>query len=141
MLEEIFAIDVGNTRLKAGRFAAPSGCLSSAQAGVLPIAAPVIPEPIESLSGSIEDFESGALAELLSQSITDKTHLAIASVSKPITDRLVQLADSLEQSIDTLVIPTKSFPIKLLVDYPERLGADRAAAAVAAVALRKPTRR
>lgn len=137
MPEEIFAIDVGNTRLKAGRFAAPNECVQSAQAGVLPIAGPAIPEPIESLSGTIDDFESGALAELLSHSLTEKTRLAIASVSKPITDRLVQLTDSLNQSIETLVIPTESFPVKLLVDYPERLGADRAAAAVAAVALRK----
>ncbi len=137
-MEEIIAIDIGNTRLKAGRFLAPSKCVESAQTGTFPIAGPMLPEPIDTLSGSIEEFESGYFTDYVSQSETKSIQLVIASVSKPITERLIALAKSIDQTIDIKVIQSDEFPINLLVQSPERLGADRAAAAVAAVAIRKP---
>lgn len=133
MSRELIAIDIGNSRVKLGRFSIPSECLSAAQHKLLPLAKPLLPEPTETLAGTIEELESGLATDWLAEVSSEDTEIVIASVSQAITERLQTL-----MPLGARVIPTTEFPIVLNVDYPERLGADRAAAAVAANKLRRP---
>lgn len=133
MSQELIAIDIGNSRVKLGRFSIPEECLSVAQGKLLPIAQPILPEPTDVLAGSIEELESGLVADWLAGATAENTQVVIASVSQPVCDRMQALIP-----FAVRVVPTTEFPIVLNVDHPEKLGADRAAAAVAANKLRRP---
>ncbi len=133
MTQELIAIDIGNSRVKLGRFSIPQECLTTAQEKLLPIAKPLLPEPTDVLAGSIEELEAGLVADWLAGATTDNSQLVIASVSQSVCDRVQALLP-----MDARLIATTEFPIVLHVDFPERLGADRAAAAVAANQLRRP---
>lgn len=131
----LIAVDVGNSRVKLGRFAAVDGdCVSKAAAGTLPIAAPSLPEPVATLSGTPEEIADGRLADWLAESADPAipTRAVIASVSQPVAAAVAALLG--EHSIEWLHGPTA--PIELRVDEPERIGVDRVMAAVAANRLR-----
>ena len=142
---DLIAIDVGNSRVKLGRFRAPGDCVASAQSRALPIAAPVLPEPDETLAATAEELESGALAGGLDRLAVDgmdsRVKFCLASV-RPSCDALVErlLRDWFGQrnqdvSLERLV--SERMPIDLRVAAPARVGADRVAAAVAANRLRR----
>lgn len=132
-LPSLLAIDVGNSRTKLGWFPAiGTDCVASAQAGTLPIATPRLPEPVQTLAGTIAELADGRLCDWLESLGISSGPVAIASVSRPSDAALAELLEGF--SIAQLTSETA--PIELRVDEPSQIGVDRVMAAVAANRLR-----
>lgn len=135
MPPSLLAIDVGNTRVKLGVFvSAASDCVASAQAALLPIASPRLPEPIATLFGTVAELADGRLADWLEENAGGPWRVVIASVSRPTEQAVVALLG--DSPIARLASDT--VPISLDVDHVETLGVDRVVTAVAANRLRHP---
>lgn len=133
----LLAIDVGNTRVKIGWFApAGSDCVASAQAAVLPIASPQLPEPIATLSGTATELAEGQLADWLDANADGPYRVVIASVSRPTEAALVDLLGELAEKVPIKQLLSETSPLTLDVDHPEQLGVDRVMSAIAANRLR-----
>ncbi len=132
----LLAIDVGNSRVKLGWFpGVESDCATAAQAGVLPIAAPSLPEPAETLAGTIEELRDGALVDWLpTLGELTNSRVALASVSRPTDAVLAELLGDLPITH----LASETAPIELRVDEPAKIGVDRVMAAIAAARLRHP---
>ncbi|TWT99802.1 Type III pantothenate kinase [Botrimarina colliarenosi] len=130
---DLLAIDVGNTRVKLGLFTSvDGGCVTTALSGDLPIAAPRLPEPAETLASTLDELIAGALHDWL-QAIGDvRPRIALASVSRPAEEALAALLSH----YDVQRMASETAPITLRVDEPTRIGVDRVMAAVAANRLR-----
>jgi type III pantothenate kinase len=129
----LLAIDVGNSRVKLGLFASPdSRCIAGAQGGVLPISSPLLPEPAETLTGSLEELCDGALRDWLVAIGDARPRVALASVSRPAEDAIVALLDGFVLQR----LASESAPILLRVEAPTLIGVDRVMAAIAANRLR-----
>ena len=130
--ENLIAVDIGNSRVKLGLFAAADpACAESAASGMLPIAAPVLPEPVDVLAGSLEELVEGRLAEWL-EGVGD-ARVVVASVSRSAHAALA----GAWAGRDLRRLVSETAPIALRVDEPERIGVDRVMAAVAANRLRR----
>ncbi|MEO0530522.1 MAG: type III pantothenate kinase [Planctomycetota bacterium] len=127
----LLAIDVGNTRVKAGVFAgAAADCVESAQSGVLPIASARVPEPVAAFSATAEEL--AGFAEWVADELASLGRVVIASVSQPTEDAVVAAL----RDVKVERLTSETLPIRLDVEQPESLGVDRAVAAVAANRLR-----
>jgi type III pantothenate kinase len=129
----LLAIDVGTSRVKLGWFPDPTACESD-KPSQLPIAAPLLPEPKEMFDCSHRDQSklefAEQLASWLAQFVDHKPHAVIASVNPPAA---VVVADTLKLCgfATPRILQTSELPIELAVNEPEKLGIDRALAAVA----------
>lgn len=130
-LQSLVAVDIGNSRLKLGRFDRETG----ARAG--------LPEPAETLAISLAEargtFDVAELADWLSEYVAPATPIVIGSVSKPITESLIQFLGEFDDGAWNNVrqLAGKDFAIENRTEQPERVGIDRLAAAMAACAIRR----
>lgn len=143
-LQAIIAADVGNSRIKIGRFDFVDGCEGKPQSE-LAIVRPTLPVPASTLQLGMLDAKDGdslasRLREWLTQgcSGTGAIDWWIASVNR-------SHAAWLEKSIASVVgefrrLTHRDIPLPIRVDAPDRVGLDRLAGAVAANELRERDR-
>lgn len=130
-LQSLVAVDIGNSRVKFGRFDRDD----ATRAG--------LPEPAETLAipytESRGEFDVATLADWLSEFVAPATPIAIGSVSKPATEALVQFLAEFDDGAWNNVrqLAGSDFAIENRTQQPDRVGIDRLAAAVAACAIRR----
>jgi type III pantothenate kinase len=121
----LIAVDIGNSATKVGWFAKPRP------------AAGELPQPT-----SVQAFVTGQSPplDLLAALPAERCEWRIASVHRDGTRVLTKWLES-HRPDDTLkLLETRDFPITIRVEFPERVGLDRLAAAVAANVLREAGR-
>ncbi len=134
----LLAIDIGTSRVKLGWFPDTAAC-ESEKPSQLPIAAPRLPEPMETFDCAHRDQSklqfAEELASWLGQFVDHKPQAVVASVSPEVT---TVVANTLKLSgfAAPRILKTSELPIQLAVNEPEKLGIDRALAAVAVNRLR-----
>ncbi|MEM1304002.1 MAG: type III pantothenate kinase [Planctomycetota bacterium] len=137
----LIAIDIGNTHAKAGRFDRSLDCEANAMGGVLPVAGPPLPTPVERL-GFDPAADADAFTAWLEDQPLGELRVAIASVNHANRERVEALLEAfardgnLERRV-TLVTP-EHLPLVVRVPEPGRVGIDRLVGAVAANRLRRP---
>jgi type III pantothenate kinase len=126
MPHSIVAVDIGNARIKLGRFAAEHGT-------PLPE-----PEQILSLDGRKPDLTE--LAAWLTAAGGDflACHWWIASVNRPATTRLVDWLREHRPDDPLTMLSAGDLPLVVDLDRPDMVGVDRLVDAVAANHLRTP---
>jgi type III pantothenate kinase len=129
----LLAIDIGNSRVKLGLFTeAAATCVATAQGATFPIASPLLPEPAETLTGSLSDLCAGALRQWLHAIGDSRPRVALASVSRPAEAAIASLLDGFVVQR----LASETAPIVLRVEEPTLIGVDRVMAAIAANRLR-----
>jgi type III pantothenate kinase len=124
----LIAVDIGNSRIKLGLFAAPANQTRAGEAGV--------PMPTSVVSLPAIEWDEKALEGWLAEAPTG-TPWWIASVNRPAAARLT---DWIGQKWSVRTLADTDLPITAAVDRPEHVGIDRLAGAVAANRLRDPVR-
>lgn len=130
----LLAIDVGTSRVKLGWFPDFAAC-DSEKPSQLPIAAPRLPEPAETIAiqhrgVSDKDFIENAV-EWLFQFRELDIRISLASVDKKATERIMgTLRDTILYASRT-ELKVADLPLELDVSEPTLVGIDRVLAAVA----------
>ena len=127
----ILAIDIGNSRVKLGRF-------DLTEAGELQTGATGLPEPGETFAFAPvgEQQELAPLADWLEAQVPAGARVVIGSVNRQVCESLVShLQRTARSAINQLAAAT--MPIENLTAEPDRVGVDRLAAAVAVNGLRR----
>src|SRR5690349_18631807 len=121
--DSIIAVDVGNSRIKLGRF---DGVVTRDE-----LPRPTETFDLESVSGDTNDFTAAA------QWCHDQNASAIwlASVNRPAAQRLRESLAKINAPMHELT--HANLPLEVRLDEPERVGMDRLLGAVAANALRR----
>ena len=137
---DLIVIDVGNSRVKLGHYPAQGDCGVSLSG--LPIAAPPLPEPDETLRTTIEQIESGTLTDWIDQlQLEQQVKVVVGSVSRVVHERLqtilVASLQELEIEHQIHLLTNDQIPIEVDLVNPSKVGIDRLAAAVAANQLRR----
>ncbi|MCA9248850.1 MAG: type III pantothenate kinase [Planctomycetales bacterium] len=122
----VIAVDIGNSRIKIGRFETPAAPLP-------------LPSGVLEVEPHGEPFEQ-RLAAWLTAAGSQKFNWVIASVNRSLKDRLVHCVGS-ELGGDVLrTLTFKDLNLRIDLPQPEHVGIDRLLAAVAANRLRDPQR-
>jgi type III pantothenate kinase len=131
----LVAVDIGNTRIKLGTFprgSSPASLAAPAQTFEL---------PLRSREG---DFDGAPLEVWCESNVTGDAAWWISSVHNGARDRFLEverrLAEPLERNWSLHRIANEDVPLRLEVDFPERVGTDRLMAALAANRLRRAER-
>jgi type III pantothenate kinase len=128
----LVAVDIGNTRIKLGRFQGESSTTS------LPAPEQTFELPLDNRHG---DFDRAKLEVWCESSVKGDASWWISSVHSGARDRflevVLQLAGQLERNWSLHSIANDEVPLRLEVDFPERVGTDRLMAALAANRLRR----
>jgi type III pantothenate kinase len=140
---EILAIEVGSSRVKFGRFAANVGCPSGKPASDLPIAAPLLPEPLDTISlAHHRDFAGTMISELagwLVGNFSTEPRCYLASVQPTVAAQLVEYFEMNGWS-PPRQLTWRDLPLEVRVEELARVGIDRLLNAVAVNRLREPAR-
>ena len=122
----MIAVDVGNNRLKFGRFEPDSGDR--------------LPEPVSSLQIAGASPELDRVGRWLSEMPPQPTGWWIGSVNRPTTSRLVDWLRSGRPGDEITLLAAGDLPLSVAVERPDMVGIDRLLNAVAANRLRLPDR-
>jgi type III pantothenate kinase len=138
----LIVVDVGNSRVKVGQFEPSGACPAGLPRSGLPIAPPPLVEPVEVLTFSPRDAEGQLvsfepLAEWISTRASEKTTAVVASVNRPIAARVIEELKRIASPPSIRALCGSDLPIENLTRFPDRVGIDRLAAAVAANRLRR----
>lgn len=139
--ETVLAVDVGNSRIKLGRFDPAADCVAEAQRGLFPIAAPDLPQPTETLelaNSSQDGFDTDRLSNWCAEHIPPSTHWIVASVNRAASESLRKFANQLRADVTFHLLTHHDLDLPVEVDQPERVGIDRLVAALAANCVRAP---
>jgi type III pantothenate kinase len=135
----LLAIDVGTSRVKLGWFPDAVAC-DSEKPSQLTITAPRLPEPVETIAiphrGVPESDFAEQLAESLKQFDDIGARVGIASVDTKPVGSLLQVLRSCQRLSSPRMLEVLQLPIELAIQQPNRLGIDRALAAMAANRIR-----
>jgi type III pantothenate kinase len=135
-LPTLIAVDIGNSRMKLGRFA-----ISTAAGDALPEPIDAFDLPIAHATG---EFDAGRLAEWCERHVDDAAEWRIASVHRGAAERLAaaigDLSKKLGRNWRLRQLSYRDLSLVTDVDMPERVGIDRLLAALAANRLRRPER-
>ena len=139
----LLAIDVGNSQVKLGWFAPETACESELKPNELPIGAPRLPQPEETLAvshvGQSRDQFLTQIADWLDQLPAAEPRRFLASVHSGAAQVVSELL--LQRSSSKLHLLTAAeLPLEVRVDEPEKVGIDRLLCAVAANRLREGNR-
>jgi type III pantothenate kinase len=131
VLQDFIAVDIGNSRLKAGRFEPQS------EPTTLPEPTDTFTLPIINKTG---EFDADRFLAWHGEHIAKRSRLLVASVHRGATARLVAAVDDWTQhSQREIVLRPLSYrdvPLTIRVSEPERVGIDRLLSAFAADRLR-----
>lgn len=136
----MIAVDIGNSRIKLGRFDRGGRCANPAPKQGLPIAGPLLPEPTDEFGLRIKnragDFDVAALAAWCTEHVAERAAWSVASVHRGAAERfktaIVELSRQYGWDWTIQSLNYRDLPLTILVDEPERVGIDRLLAAVAA---------
>jgi pantothenate kinase type III len=143
----LVAVDIGNSRMKIGRF--ERGAKETVSETERPQSgAALLPEPTTTFSLRIDnksgDFDVEQLIAWCNENVVNETDWLVASVQRGAADRLTAAVASwakrseLECRIGWLTY--RDVPLRIDVNEPERVGIDRLLGALAANRLREPGR-
>jgi type III pantothenate kinase len=121
----LIAVDIGNSTTKVGWFEEP--LLSSA----------TLPQPVSVIALTTGQAPGDELLAALPGEVCE---WRIASVHREGTRVLTEWISSHRRSDSTRLLANSDLPIAIRVDFPERVGLDRLAAAVAVNLVREPGR-
>jgi type III pantothenate kinase len=131
----LIAVDVGNSRLKLGRFDRMTPSRE------LPAPTATMELPLTSQAGN---FDSQQFIQWCETQLTGNADWLISSVHRGATDELVTVATELGARLSRIwtvrQVTVANFPLVVEVDAPERVGMDRLMGAVAADRLRPADR-
>jgi type III pantothenate kinase len=145
--QDLIAVDIGNSRIKLGRFGRVSGSRARAVVGDEPNGA-TLPEPTATLelplASRTGEFDRQHLAAWCGENSSAGATWLVASVHRAAAEQLIAAARGLK----TLATAERSFhlltyhdvPLAIDVDLPERVGIDRLLGALAANHLRQRDR-
>ena len=122
----LFAVDVGNNRIKLGWFA-PGGD------------AP-LPEPRRTLTLAGGGSDLAPLGEWLEQTGSPEAAWWIGSVNRPAASRLIDWLRDRHPGPRVVLLAAGDLPLEVALERPDMVGVDRLLDAVAANALRQPGR-
>jgi len=122
----LIAVDVGNNRVKFGRFEPDDG--------------DELPEPISSLQIAGEDPELDRVGRWLSEMPSETTSWWIGSVNRRTTSRLIDWLRSGRPRDRITLLAAGDLPLSVALERPDMVGIDRLLSAVAANHLRLPSR-
>ena len=130
----VLAIDVGTSRVKVGWFPSDVVCISDKQAGLLPISAPPLPEPVETFAiqhrGVPEDEFVAQLIKSLEPFDELWTSVAVASVDADAFRKVFDVLKKCRRLAVPRMLEVLGLPIKLAIRQPHRVGIDRVLAAL-----------
>jgi type III pantothenate kinase len=132
----LIAVDIGNSRMKIGRFEPPAGTRIG------------LPEPVDSFDLPIIDrsgqFDAVRLRAWCAEHVPDDTNWSVASVHRGAATRLSmtlhEWSKRTGRDCQQRQLTNRDVPLFIRVDEPGRVGIDRLLAAVAANRLRRPDR-
>jgi type III pantothenate kinase len=131
----LIAVDIGNSRIKLGRFELPVASLS------LPVPMQTFDLPLENRDG---DFDVAALETWCGANVQSDAAWWISSVHSGAIARLTgvvtRIARQQHRNWALRPIASADVPLAIEVDFPERVGTDRLMAAFAANRLRRADR-
>lgn len=133
----LVAVDIGNSRIKLGRFVRP---LAHGERS--------LPEPLDTLELPLTnrdgDFDAIELAAWYGEGADRAAEWWMSSVHRGASERLIAAVAAIGQEVDgawsVRQIGHKDLRLAIEVDAPERVGMDRLLAAVAVNRLRAPDR-
>ena len=136
----LLAIDVGNSQVKFGWYPPEAACTRKPQQSDLPVAAPRLVQPEETLACAhfdvpCEEFMS-RVGDWLDQLPTEGLRCCLASVHAEAQQWVLDLLDRYAAG-SLHVLSVADLPIEVRVDEPEKVGIDRLLSAMAANRLRK----
>ena len=147
----LVAVDVGNSRIKLGRFACAAGSQGIGRHGTLtPGSSPkrrgeILPRPTAMLElplAPVGEVDAGQLAAWCQAQVGDRATWLVASVYRGAADRLeaaaARLAAAAEADWQVRRLTRYDVPMRLDVDQPDQLGIDRLLGALAADRIRAP---
>jgi type III pantothenate kinase len=142
----LIAVDIGNSRIKLGRFCATNGLRQEASAGTgttghsLPEPAATLELPLVNRAG---DFDAAPLAKWCDSEMATAAWL-VSSVHRGAAERLATAIGTLAKTHaadwELRLLTYRDVPLQLAVGAPERVGIDRLLAALATNQLRQPAR-
>ena len=132
MTAPLLAVDIGNTTVKIGLFAARVEHFTASATHLA-----VLPTPDRILESPTADL---ALENLSAQLPAEPARWFVSSVHRPGERRLADWLRMHRPADEYRVLTYRDVPLRIAVDSPERVGFDRLATAVAANALRSPDR-
>ncbi|MGM0488669.1 MAG: type III pantothenate kinase [Planctomycetota bacterium] len=141
-LSSLIAADIGNSAIKLGRFQlSPGGDRSGGDLDG-PVAEVAITVANREAMGSPEKVNSSANlpGRWLAQIPSTAQRWYAASVNGPLERKLASWVRRTRPHDQYVLLRHQHFPLKVDVRFPERVGTDRLAAAVAVNALRSPAR-
>lgn len=121
-----FAVDIGNTRIKCGRFGGRRS-LSG------------VPSP-EAVISLVPHEHSWSILQQITEGVLERPNAVvwwIASVNRPSTTEFLEALRIHRPHEKVFLLTSQEIPLDIKVDYPDRVGIDRLAAAVAAFRLRQ----
>ncbi|MCI0492198.1 MAG: type III pantothenate kinase [Planctomycetes bacterium] len=142
----LIAVDIGNSRIKLGRF--DRGGRGATASPARRIGASQIPDPSETLDLPVHDhsgsFEVPQLAAWCARYVASRSLWLVASVHRgaanSFTSTVSDLAERTASQWPLRQITYRDLPLPILVEEPQRVGIDRLLAALAADRLRQRDR-
>ncbi|HZZ27489.1 MAG TPA: type III pantothenate kinase [Pirellulales bacterium] len=127
-MPSLIAVDIGNSRIKLGLFAALAGASQTTHKG--------LPTPLRAHTMPTDDWNPQSLQQWLND-VPTGTPWWIASVNRPAA---AKLTGWIQNRWPVRMLTNTDLPISAAVEHPERVGVDRLAGAVAINQLREPDR-
>jgi type III pantothenate kinase len=148
VLSDLMAVDIGNSRIKLGRFQRECSGENDAGRDVRPRDEPLLPKPTATFDLPIRhdtgEFDSSRLVAWCDEHLSGGTVWRVASVHRGAAARLCAvLTDwATESGKDCLIrqLTYRDVPLAIRVEEPARVGIDRLLAALAADRLRQRDR-
>jgi type III pantothenate kinase len=125
-LKSLIAVDVGNNRIKLGRFEGDAGDR--------------LPEPQDALQLADEDGDLSRLGPWLDRSAGKVAGWWIASVNRPAATRLIDWLHDHRPDDRITMLAAGDLPLEVAVERPDMVGIDRLLDALAVNRLRTPGR-
>lgn len=148
VLSDLMAVDIGNSRVKFGKFQRECSGEKDASEGIRVATEPRLPEPLATFDLPIRhdtgEFDASRLVAWCNEHVSDGTTWRIASVHRAAAARLsAALSYWAKQSGRDCPIRQLTYrdaPLTIRVDEPAQVGIDRILAALAADRLRQRDR-